>query len=112
LLPTFAAVGGAKPPANTMLDGFNLMPLLEGRAAPARKEMFWQYKGDKAARVGQWKWVDSARGKGLFDLAADIGEKRDLSAERPDMLRALSDRWTAWRKEMDAAEPRGPFRDY
>jgi arylsulfatase A-like enzyme len=112
LLPTVAAVGGAKPPANTVLDGFNLMPLFEGRGTAARKEIFWQYKDDKAARIGQWKWVDSARGKGLYDLATDIGEKRDLSAERPDMLSALRGRWAAWRKEMDDAEPRGPFRDY
>jgi hypothetical protein len=51
-------------------------------------------------------------GSGLFDLASDPGEKRDLSAEKPDILAMVKGRWAAWRKEMDEAEPRGPFRDY
>lgn len=66
----------------------------------------------EAARVGQWKWVESEKGNGLFDLAADLGEKRDLSAGKPDVLRQVGARWAAWRKEMDECEPRGPFRDY
>ena len=37
-------------------------------------------KDAKAARVSQWKWVESKRGSGLFDLSQDLGEKNDLSA--------------------------------
>ena len=46
------------------------------------------------------------------DLAADLGEKRDLSAGKPEVLRQVKARWAAWRKQMDECEPRGPFRDY
>jgi hypothetical protein len=48
----------------------------------------------------------------VFDVVADPGEEGDLSAERPDLARELQAAWAAWRSEMDAAEPRGPFRDY
>ena len=106
------AAAGAAPPQGVKLDGFNMLPVLEGRGASPRKEMFWQYREEKAARVGQWKWIESGRGNGLFDLATDIGEKRDLSAEKPEIAKAMAARWAAWRKEMDDAEPRGPFRDY
>jgi arylsulfatase A-like enzyme len=108
LFPTFLAAAGASPPPGVALDGFDLL------ATPrrARTEMYWQRQGDKAARVGRWKWVESANGGGLFDLENDAGEKRDLSAEKPEKLREVRDRWRAWRKEMDACEPRGPFRDY
>jgi arylsulfatase A-like enzyme len=109
---TFLAAAGASPPPGVKLDGFNMLPVLEGRGKSQRTEMFWQRRDDKAARVGQWKWVESERGGGLFDLAADIGERRDLSAEKPDMLKRVKGRWLAWRKEMDDSEPRGPFRDY
>lgn len=71
-----------------------------------------QRRGDKAARVGQWKWVDSAKGSGLFDLSKDIGEKQDLSRENPEMLDRVKARFAAWQHEMKEAEPRGPFRDY
>ncbi|MBI4873026.1 MAG: sulfatase-like hydrolase/transferase [Acidobacteria bacterium] len=110
--PTFLAAAGASPPPGVILDGFNLLPVLEGKAKSSRKEFFWQRRGDKAARVDQWKWVESQKGGGLFDLASDLGEKTDLSASRPDVLRQVKARWAAWRKEMNQCEPRGPFRDY
>jgi hypothetical protein len=48
----------------------------------------------------------------LYDLASDPGEKHDLSAAKPKVAREIATKWTAWRKQMDVAEPRGPFRDY
>ncbi len=72
--------------------------------------MFWQRKNDRAARVGNWKWVDMAEnGGGLFDLHFDIGEKNDLSKQRPDILRHVKQQYRAWTQKMDDAEPRGPF---
>jgi len=74
--------------------------------------MFWQRRSDRAARLGQYKWVDSAKGSGLFDLSTDLGEKHDLSRQQPDVLARLKQHWEQWRTQMDASEPRGPFRDY
>jgi arylsulfatase A-like enzyme len=112
VLPTFAGVGGAALPPDVKLDGFDMLPVLCGESKSPRTEMFWQRRGDKAARVGQWKWLQSGKGAGLFDLATDPGETRDLSAARPEVLARVKARFAAWRGEMDAAEPRGPFRDY
>ena len=112
LFPTFVAAAGSQPPAGVRLDGFNLLPVLEGKAESPRQECFYQAKAAKAARVGPWKWVESDKGNGLFHLAEDIGEKQDLSAQKPEILAKVKGRWAAWRKEMDNSEPRGPFRDY
>jgi arylsulfatase A-like enzyme len=110
LWPTFAAVAGVE--SKEKRDGFDLLPILRGDAKSPRTEMFWQRRGDKAARVGQWKWIESAKGGGLYDLASDLGETRDLAAEKPAELARVKARFAAWRAEMDASEPRGPFRDY
>ena len=112
LLPTLAAAAGAKLPESVKLDGHNLLPVLRGEAASLRKEMFWEFRGQKAARVGNYKWIDSERAKGLYDLSRDIGEMDDLTATMPDLVSDIRTRWENWRKQMDAAEPRGPFRDY
>ena len=112
ILPTVAAATGVPLPEKTVLDGFDMLPVLGGRSSSPRKEMFWQRRGDKAARVGKWKWVDSEKGKGLFDLEADVGETKDLSEERPEVLKMVKSRFDAWTQAMEAAEPRGPFRDY
>jgi arylsulfatase A-like enzyme len=112
VFPTLTAAASADAPAGVILDGFDMAPVLRGKARSPRTEMFWQRRNDKAARVGTYKWVESARGSGLFDLSTDVGERKDLSQERPDLLAEVKARWAAWRKQMDEAEPRGPFRDY
>lgn len=112
IFPLLCRASGVSPPRSVVLDGFDMTPVLAGKEKSLRKEMFWQRRGDKAARVGNWKWVKSSRGSGLFDLSKDIGEQKDLSKEKPDVLRMVKSRFAAWEKLMADAEPRGPFRDF
>jgi arylsulfatase A-like enzyme len=112
LFPTLVSAAGASAPEGVVLDGFDMTPVLRGDRSSERKEMFWERRTDRAARVGPYKWVDSERGGGLFDLSKDVGEKHDLSTERPEMLNRVKARFAAWTKAMNAAEPHGPFRDY
>ena len=122
ILPTFAAVSGAFLP-DVHLDGFNLMPVLLGKEKSQRTEMFWDWPSRYyAARVGNYKWVAHYAERGnknnlppqeeLFDLAVDPSEKNDLTAEKPEVLAQVKARFARWRAEMDATEPRGPFRNY
>ena len=69
-------------------------------------------RGDKAARVANYKWVESQRGSGLFDLSKDLAEEHDLSDEAPDILADLKLHFAAWQEEMQEAEPRRPFRNF
>ncbi|MBI4625582.1 MAG: sulfatase-like hydrolase/transferase [Verrucomicrobia bacterium] len=112
VFPTLAAVGGARIPDGLTLDGFNLIPVLQGRERSPRQAMFWHSRNSKAARVGKYKWIESPTAKGLFDLTKDPGEKEDLSGQLPGVYADAKAHWESWRREMDAAEPRGPFRDY
>ena len=112
ILPTVLNLAGTQSPREVTLDGYDMMPALAEGAPSPRTKMFWRRKDDVAARVGNWKWVRSSRGGGLFDLSKDIGEAEDLSERFPDKLRELKAAFSAWEKEMSAAEPRGPFRDY
>ena len=112
ILPTLLQASQVKPPQDIILDGFDLLPVLRGEKPSARQTMFWQRRHDKGARVGDWKWVDSNRGSGLFNLKTDIGEQQDLSATHPEKLKLLKQHFARWKKQMDAAEPRGPFRDF
>ena len=63
-------------------------------------------------RIGSYKWVESAKGSGLFDLSNDLGEQQDLSQAKPELLAEFRSQFSAWKATMDAAELRGPFRDY
>ncbi len=112
IVPTLLAATGAPAPEGVVMDGFDMLPVLRGEMKSPRGEMFWQRRGDKAARIGQWKWLESAKGRGLYDLSTDLGESEDLSEEKPEVLEMMREKFAAWRKTMDEAEPRGPFRDY
>ncbi|MCO8121257.1 sulfatase-like hydrolase/transferase [Stieleria sp. TO1_6] len=112
LLPSFAAAAGVDAPTGVVLDGFDWWPTIRGETASPRKEMFWKRRGLIGARVGNWKWVQMGDNGGLFDLDVDPTETNDLSAKNPQQLSHVRERYQAWLDEMDAAEPRGPFRDY
>jgi arylsulfatase A-like enzyme len=107
LLPTFAALAGAALPADRVLDGSDLTPVLRGAGRSPRRTYFY-YRGAtlQAVRLGRHKlhlftreegWGQSPRPLDppwLFDLEADIAERYDLAAERPEVvtaLRALAD---------------------
>lgn len=112
LLPSFAAAAGANVPEGTVIDGFDWWPTLRGETPSPRKEMFWQRRDQIGARIGKWKWVEMGERGGLFDLEQDIAEKKDLSKSRPEILAMVKERYANWLRDMEAAEPRGPFRDY
>ncbi len=112
VFPTVCKAASVSPPGSVVLDGFDMIPVLAGKKKSPREEMFWQRRGDKGARVGNYKWVDSARGSGLFDLSKDLSEQNDLSQKQPQTLAHLKSRFSAWKSRMAEAEPRGPFRDF
>ena len=114
LFPSLAAATGSKLPEGVKIDGYNWWATLRGETESPRNEMFWKRKGRKAARIGNWKWVDmEEEGGGLFDLSNDIGERNDLSTQHPEVLKRLKQRFDDWYQEtMFDAEPRGPFKDF
>ena len=112
ILPTVADATEAKRDERIVLDGFNMLPVLQGDTNSTRESMFWQRRNHQAARVGDWKWISLAGKQSLFDLSKDVSEEHDLADERPEVLQQMRAHFASWRKEMDATEPRGPFRDY
>ncbi|MEW4452385.1 sulfatase-like hydrolase/transferase [Bremerella sp. JC817] len=112
VFPTACAAAGVELPQDVTYDGFDLLPVLRNEIASPRIEMFWQRRDEVAVRVGDWKWIDSKKAKGLYHLANDIAEKNDLSAKHPEKVAELQQQLAQWQSQMEAAEPRGPFRDY
>jgi len=116
MFPTILEITGIEKPDSLVLDGFNMLPLLTGEdKSLAREEMYWEFRDEYAARIGDLKWLKSDRRqsqKGLYNLTEDIGEKNDLSEKEPETLKMVNDKFYQWKKEMDKAEPRGPFKNF
>jgi arylsulfatase A-like enzyme len=100
---TAAALTGAKVPARHVLEGTNILPYLTGAQTGAPHErLFWRTGGGakSAMREGDWKLVGGETGgTQLFNLAADIGENKDLSAEQPEVLARLRRAYANWNKD-------------
>jgi len=110
LLPTLAELCGAAPPAG--LDGRSFWSVLRsGAYAPREELLFWENKADSAyfpspegafntwaVRSGDWKLVYHQQQRMLFDLATDMGESTDRSAEHPQFVGELEQSYRAWRR--------------
>ncbi|MBA2112982.1 sulfatase-like hydrolase/transferase [Bremerella alba] len=112
VFPTACSAAGTPLPSDVTYDGFDMLPVLQGKIESPRKEMFWHRRNEVAIRNGDWKWIDSKKAKGLYYLPEDIGEKNNLAQKHPDKVQALKQRLAQWQKEMQAAEPRRPFRNF
>lgn len=107
LLPTIAALTGTPLSADRTIDGVDISPLLTSDTKSPRHEfLYYTTKGQiEGIRQGDWKLlVKKAGGKGkpnimLFNLAEDIGEKSNLTAENPEIVERLRQRMI----ELDAA---------
>lgn len=112
LFPTLLRLAGVEPPKDVVLDGLEVLDVLAGKAESPRREMFWKRRQLEAARVGHWKWVRIGDKTHLYDLSQDIGENRDLSQQLPRKHAQMQAHFERWTRQMKAAEPRGPFRDF
>lgn len=97
ILPTALAAAGLPLPTNVKLDGVNLLPYLSGeRKDPPHEALFWRYGAKRAVRMGDWKLADQGDGAKLYNLAADIGEKTNLSLKDLEKLKALESAYAKW----------------
>jgi arylsulfatase A len=114
VLPTFAKLAGAQPPAGRKIDGLDIWPLLSGQpGAKTPHEHFYYYwnLALEAVRSGEWKlhlpheyrtlagepgndgqpgpYKQAKIELALFNLARDVGESQNVAAEHPDVVQRL-----------------------
>ena len=100
---------------NRTVDGIDLTPVLRNPDhTPDRAALYFHYPHYyatttpvSALRVGHWKllrYYEDSRTE-LYDLAEDLGERRNLASEKPEITAALTERLEAWWDRMDAQHP-------
>jgi arylsulfatase A-like enzyme len=108
VFPTAIAAAGATPPKPVKFDGVNLLPFLSDKqsetlAAPHDK-LFWRFGIPKwAVRDGNYKLVhpDKDSEPQLYDLAADVGEQKDLAAQKPEVVKKLQAEFNEWNGQLE-----------
>jgi arylsulfatase A-like enzyme len=117
IYPTALAAAGVRAPGATELDGINLLPHLvrggAGKPVPQRP-LFWRLGQRSAMRHGRWKLVQRrVRPAELYDLTVDKGERNDLAAAKPGVVKQLQATMTSWQGMMSSArwQPQAPRRE-
>jgi arylsulfatase A-like enzyme len=126
LMATVAAMLGATLPEDAGEDSVNILPVLLGNAGstPVREATVHQSASGKfAIRRGDWVLIDAPSGDDnrkrgepewfkeergytahdqpgeLFDFRQDLAERRNLYAERPEIVRALKELLEKYKRE-------------
>jgi len=88
-LPTFAQLAGVPLPASLDIDGEDVSSYLtaEPSQEPIARTFFYDH-GGRAIRHGDWKLHE--KGKKLFHLVKDPGERKNLAAQHPEKVAELS----------------------
>ncbi|MFO7721446.1 MAG: sulfatase-like hydrolase/transferase, partial [Gillisia sp.] len=125
IMPTLLEIANAQYPEK-LKDGSELppligkswLPMLSGKTESPRTDqdyLAWEIFGNRALIQGDWKirWEYKSLGTEnweLFNLAADLGERKDLAKEQPEKLNALLKLWDKYVKENNVIIPsRSPF---
>ncbi len=119
-LPTYLEIGAA--PRRDDVDGRSLAALLRDPSARLDREaIYWHYPHYHpggatpygAVRARDWKLIEFYEDNHveLYNLAADIGETKDLAGSLPEKAEALRGQLHDWRQSVAAQMPT-PNPDY
>ncbi len=116
--PTFCEIAGTRPDPKHHIDGVSILPLLKDPEAKLRRDtLYWHYplarrhflggRSAGAIRKGAWKLIEffDAGTVELYNLAEDVGERKDLAQTMPGKVAELKAALAEWRKEAGAVIP-------
>ena len=101
---TLLDLGMATPDPNYPLEGLSLKALLENPLHTFERPMFWRmnHRGQRAMRLGPWKYLRVDGHDYLFNIEADARERANLGSRHPERLQAMRDAWETWDAGMPA----------
>ncbi len=114
--PTVLALCGAKPPADRVIDGADVLPVLEGKSATVDRPrpLYWRLNMapprenlHMALREGDWKILASLDFTHieLYNLKTDPRETTDLKDKEPERTAAMRKRLESLNSEIEREGP-------
>lgn len=115
LAPTFLQMAGATPPEHML--GRSLLTRWQGGPSPYSSDEYiaGETYGRQYVRQGDWKLLKQPQPFGtgawqLYNLAQDLGEQEDLSAEYPERTARLAEAWQDYADQVGVILPNAPIR--
>ncbi|WP_339733020.1 sulfatase-like hydrolase/transferase [uncultured Gimesia sp.] len=101
ILPTLVSLTGGTLPSDRILDGQNMLPVLEAPDTASPRTFFFQYRKYIAVRRGKWKLLRTKPQQPfmLFNLEQDLGETTNVASQHPQIVKDLTHAYTEWERE-------------
>jgi len=99
---TLLELGGAQAHADYPFDGVSLTPVLRQPGQTFERALHWRmnHRGQRAMRMGDYKYLRVDGHDYLFNIPADERERANLARHQPERLQAMRDAWEAWNASM------------
>ena len=123
-------LAGGKVPADRVIDGKDIWPLLAGQSknSPHEALFYWEGMALAAVRSGEWKLLIRPQKEPghqnagatanrdavmdfaprLYHLDRDMGETTDLAAQNPEVVKRLQDQIAAMDKDLGIRGKKAP----
>lgn len=98
---TVLDAAGVAPHKDYPMDGVSLLGVLRGEPEFERN-MYWRtkHRGQRASRLGDWKYLQIDGYAYLFDLSHDERERANLAMHDPGRLADMRRDWLRWNASM------------
>ncbi len=99
---TMLDLAGATAHPDYPLDGVSLRDVLADFHHEFERPLYWRmnHRGQRALRIGNWKYLRVDGHDYLFNIAADERERANHAARAPARLQAMRALWEAWNAGM------------
>lgn len=99
---TVLAAAGVSPNPSYPLDGVSLLEVLVNPFHEFERTLYWRmnHRGQRAMRVGCWKYLRVDGYDYLFNISADERERANLATRNPQRLVEMRAAWEAWNRTM------------
>jgi len=97
IFPTILDAVNGEMPQDRVRDGVNLLPHLRGEETNRPHGMlFWRNGPNWAVRSENWKLFYAEDHFWLYDLSNDIGENTNLTAQKPAIVKTMTEAYREW----------------
>ncbi len=95
---TVLDAAGVAPAPTHEPDGVSLLPVLRDPTQRFDRPLYWRmnHRGQRALRVGDWKYLRVDGNDYLFNLSQDERERANQGKREPERLLAMQAQWEAW----------------
>lgn len=99
---TMLELGGGRAKAEWPIDGVSLAAVLREPGKTFERPLYWRmnHRGQRALRLGEWKYLKVDEHEYLFNVREDARERANLRGKQAERFEAMRAQWLKWEESV------------